>query len=148
MATQKSIAIYALADPRNHLVRYVGRTKNLAQRLRGHGSARSELRLKEWVGALRKRKLRPIYIVLQRVHREDASEAETTWIQSFSRQGLLLNLSQTPEAHGFVRYDLWVSRFLERRLGEESEKTGLPKMTVLCRTVDSGLRTPHRRAES
>lgn len=88
-----SRVVYALVDPRDGLVRYVGVTKNPAYRLAEH----MRMPVKEgqhknnWIADLIKSGLVPIFVFLDSVSEETASQCEQEWIAHFSTLGVLFN---------------------------------------------------------
>lgn len=83
--------IYALVDPRNNAVRYVGRTYEPQIRLGEHfrsGYAANPARYR-WIQDLRKNGLFPLMEVLEGVYGslQDADARERVWIQHFLRAG-------------------------------------------------------------
>ncbi len=83
--------IYALVDPRNNAVRYVGRAHEPQIRLRGHiRSERAATPVKyRWLRELEKNGLLPRVEVLEGVYGsiEDADVRERIWIQHFKNVG-------------------------------------------------------------
>lgn len=72
--------IYALADPLDHRIYYVGKTNNLQFRLGTHIRQRSNLFRKKWVTSLVSRGLLPYIIVLEEVEEIIWQEREIFWI--------------------------------------------------------------------
>lgn len=81
------IIIYGLVDPRTHLVRYVGKTNNLAKRMREHlcdAPRFSHYPVKKWINKLAKAGLQPTPIILAVVPSEQSwQEQERLWISRF-----------------------------------------------------------------
>jgi predicted GIY-YIG superfamily endonuclease len=90
--------IYALRDPRDDSVRYVGRTKNLKGRLQQHLYNKSDGSFvharREWIQEVRSVGLRPVMEVVEtlRAPVDEAliSERERRWIFHFFQQGASL----------------------------------------------------------
>jgi len=81
--------IYALVDPRDGLVRYVGKSDSPKNRLTAHlrdakGSCKCG-----WLSELRAELLRPTLRVLQAVEYGSHSDAERNWIKHFKKNGLV-----------------------------------------------------------
>lgn len=84
--------IYALSDPRDFSVRYVGRTVNLRARLAGHQHPDSHYDPSArfaWIKELRALGLKPVPMLLEECRSEDAAEREALWIERFSGPKLL-----------------------------------------------------------
>ena len=88
------IYIYALVDPRDDFIRYVGKTKNLDIRLRGH--LRCTVGAKAvWISELRDKALLPQIIVLEETSKLKWQGAEQRWIAQFRTMGFnLFNISR------------------------------------------------------
>lgn len=78
--------IYALVDPRTQLIRYVGKTNNLATRLRRHRTENGRSLRHCWLGELRELGLQPRLLVLQLVS-GDWQAAEKKWIARLRAEG-------------------------------------------------------------
>jgi GIY-YIG catalytic domain len=95
--------VYALADPRDHRIRYVGKTQRTArQRLNGHvGDARRGVRkaaVVNWVGSLLAEGVTPEALVLEHVRAcDDAYEREQIWIRRLRCDRLLNHCDRGPE---------------------------------------------------
>lgn len=84
--------IYALVDPRDRRVRYVGCTaKPLADRLYGHVHGHTSLRLVAWLRELRAAGLLPRLRRLATVNGSlhEAEAVELAWIRRYPRSQLL-----------------------------------------------------------
>ena len=57
--------VYALKDPRDGTVRYVGTTHDLKHRLQGHQAERSDSRKSAWIAGLRTLNLSPEMCILE-----------------------------------------------------------------------------------
>lgn len=99
--------IYALIDPRDNTVRYIGMTKDVYFRLRQHVKDGSRLDNKRvWINKLEQLGLSPELEILETIEVEpDKSEdieviaqrREKFWIQEFLKSGAaLLNVSNVP----------------------------------------------------
>jgi hypothetical protein len=104
-ATQKTINmsggriyIYAMRDPRDGLVYYVGSSENLALRSTAHYSSPASMGLRWWIDGLRRDGLRPEIVILEETTTERRWVDERTWIHEYWQQGApLLNDSMRPE---------------------------------------------------
>jgi len=81
--------IYALVDPRDGLVRYVGKSDSPKNRLTAHLRDANGSRKCEWLNELRAELLRPTLRVLQAVGYGSHSDAERSWIEHFKENGLV-----------------------------------------------------------
>lgn len=85
----KAVKIYALVDPENGLMRYVGQTRQryLCTRLAQHWLARGSTPKSEWIRAIKAKGLRIRIIMLDQVSIDDAVRAEREWIRKLSAEG-------------------------------------------------------------
>lgn len=91
-STAATVLIYALRDPRDGSVRYVGKTDNLERRLKHHIATRREKNVRgAWLCELHAAGLSPVMVVLQEVSAERWQHAERRWIRRLAEraQGLL-----------------------------------------------------------
>jgi predicted GIY-YIG superfamily endonuclease len=88
-----SRVVYALVDPRDGVVRYVGVTDNPQHRLNEHiGRTRKRsVKLGEWLAELQREKLLPHFVFLDSVKSADSIKAEAKWIAHFQRLSPLFN---------------------------------------------------------
>ncbi len=94
-------AIYALIDPADQLVYYVGQTRNPAKRLAEHlRTHTSESAKAAWLRNLRERGQQPIMQILETVTGlETALKQEQKWILAFGEKGMpLVNIETQREA--------------------------------------------------
>lgn len=94
-------AIYALIDPRDRRLRYIGMTGRPTQRLKEHVAGdEANQRKQEWMIDLVKAGLRPIMRILEVLPTyEQALEREDCWIQACIQAGLdILNAEAAPVA--------------------------------------------------
>ncbi len=82
-------AVYALLDPTDQLVYYVGQTRNPRQRLVGHFKKRHHQGKKaEWVRSLKQNGQKPLMQILEIVpDKATALAKEQEWIRHFIEQG-------------------------------------------------------------
>lgn len=151
--------IYALRDPRDGRVRYVGKTENIERRISCHLASRDRSPRGRWMADLHKSRLRPLAVVLQEVDVERWQDAERRWIRRLSRRVRLLNGinggggagdrskagARQPKPEDVERIVAWFStedgaRFLQRELamrrlfGFDRTKRGTLGMNI-TRTV-------------
>lgn len=95
-SSTKPIYIYALIDPFTDLIRYVGKSENVGQRLSAH-AAEARRGKKDhknrWVASLLNRNALPIVKILE-VCGEDWKERETWWIKKLREDGCNLTNSK------------------------------------------------------
>ncbi len=89
-------SVYALSDPRDHAVHYVGMSKNPEQRLKQHVR-----NAPKWVQGLLEQGVKPVLQVLESVpDLKTAQEREKHWIHHFEGKGFALeNLVHNEAAH-------------------------------------------------
>lgn len=95
--------IYALVDPRDHSVRYVGKSDNPRVRYFAHlHGPESNLKTYKanWIRQLKSEGLVPSIVILERVHPSEWADAERKWIAHFRNTGARLTNS-TSGGDGF-----------------------------------------------
>lgn len=117
----KTHTVYALIDPRDNAVRYIGITHDVYQRMRQHSRCIGDNEQKNaWIQELQDLQLMFHMHVIEQVSTvEKALERESYWIHHYLQQGIpLLNISGTklpepsqtnvtptrPQRVGFIRY--------------------------------------------
>ena len=99
--------IYALVDPRDRRVRYVGKTRTtLARRLEGHLEKPTNHGMRLWLTELYEVKLRPDIVAIEFVAEFEWEAAERGWISWFRSRASLLNIDpggEARDAHGELR---------------------------------------------
>lgn len=88
----KTYFIYALVDPRNGDIRYVGLSNNPTTRAAGHVSSNRIPQMREWVAELAGRLHVPQLQILEKIDgdRDEARKAESTWIVTLADSGARL----------------------------------------------------------
>lgn len=87
------ITIYQLSDPRTNQIRYVGYTEDFERRNRDYAVGLPHSRaLDRWLTELRTLGLQPLMTPLESFQgtTEEALQRETSWINTFTRQGIRL----------------------------------------------------------
>ncbi len=81
------VLIYALEDPRDKTIRYVGKTIYRAGRQEDHENAawQNNVELKRWQDELKKAGLKPNMLTLGKAWGNKWQQAEMTWIRWFER---------------------------------------------------------------
>lgn len=102
-APEGPITIYALCDPRDATVRYIGKTWNEVARLAAHLEAnQSNLGLRTWVRDLLAAKLEPVMWPLQHVTHAWWEATERHWIRFFRLIGMVYNIEAGGERRAVV----------------------------------------------
>jgi GIY-YIG catalytic domain len=84
----KPVVIYALIDPRNGRIRYVGKTnQNLKSRLSAHILEKSKCHRCHWLDQLKAAGLKPLMAQLELVQTRTWQEAERHWIKTLKAEG-------------------------------------------------------------
>ena len=87
------VTIYALVDPRDNTVRYVGKTSDPSARLAQHiENTAGKGHKNVWVRDLKASGLRPTMEILERVPVAEWEAAERRWIAFYSTRGSVLNV--------------------------------------------------------
>ena len=87
---ERKITIYTLDHPITGEVRYVGKTENLVERLRGHLNTQGTSHQDNWIRSLKKIGLYPKIEILEIVNEPDWQEAERFWIETLRQMGVRL----------------------------------------------------------
>lgn len=78
------IFIYGLVDPRQpEVIRYVGQTRNISNRLNGHTHQRGNGPKAKWMQQLRRDGVKPVAVLLEETDLAGANDAETKWILKY-----------------------------------------------------------------
>jgi hypothetical protein len=119
--------VYALKDPRDGAVRYVGITFNPDQRLNGHLAEQSDSRKSAWIATLRKRGLAPEMAIVESGDGGWSAQAgcEQRWIAHFRPTGKLFNLTsggETGRGRGAERVTYSAECSARRRAGRKPKR--------------------------
>ncbi len=143
--TNQHAYIYALIDPRDGQVRYVGRSVNPKRRYLAHlGISRSDPNehKKSWIRVLQNASMRPILKVLEEVAKEDAPGRELWWIQHGRDAGWNLTNILDGEFLGVMREDevklVLIDAIADYGLGDRSKQLDeltLTELRCLCRKL-------------
>lgn len=88
----KTVFIYALIDPRNNEIKYVGKTNNVKRRFYQHLTEDGKYKKVRWINKLLSLKIKPIMIELDEVLQCDEDFWKTHWISLIKSWGFeLLN---------------------------------------------------------
>lgn len=94
---EKYTNIYILIDPRNNLVRYVGKTNNIKKRYRAHNNITRDksTHKRNWINELKNIGLKPLMEVIDVVYIDDWPYWESYWINQMKVWGFKLVNSTT-----------------------------------------------------
>ena len=81
------VYIYALCDPRDDSIRYVGRTVNLKDRYKNHLRAKWGTHRCCWIKGLKEFGLKPKMTILEIVEESECRESEIWWIMHLRENG-------------------------------------------------------------
>lgn len=125
--------IYALIDPRDNAIRYIGITVNPDERLKQHIWGDMNIRKREWISELNQSDLAPIMQTIETAETEGtALEREAYWIQYYLSQGVrLVNILMTPYTNSQI-----------------SDRTVRGKTTLEALIMESGLKRVSLAAQS
>jgi hypothetical protein len=136
------VAIYAVYDPRDNGVRYVGKTAtSIESRLLYHLAQPTNTRMRLWFAALNNLGLRPKIVVLEWVSERGWDAAERGWIYWFTKAGHLLNADVGGRGRGSIPSASWYAgkRFkkaeaappiIEREARDETDLRDLARVPV------------------
>lgn len=98
MGKHKSVTIYAMADPRNNRIRYVGQTVlELPQRLKEHYKDCKNQELLDWFNELGRLGMKPKMLTLAKANFEDRYFEEKKHIRRAISNGCkLINITNNP----------------------------------------------------
>lgn len=107
------VFIYALIDPRNNEVRYIGQTKNRTIRYKQHKQDQDENAAKhEWIAEIKSLGLEPGYTILEEVDWDQRLKREKHWIQHHQSLGATLT---NQIVTGRARRDIQADKAKEQR---------------------------------
>ena len=122
--------IYTLSDPTSNEIRYIGKTKNMKDRLQRH---MSPCNLKDtwqpktkWLKYLKNNNLKPIMEVLDIGHENNIDDLEVYWISQFKTWGYKLT-NATKGGDGFN----WIGRKHKKETIEKL-KMNNPLRRIIC----------------
>lgn len=140
--------IYALVDPRNHEVRYVGKTRHFQKRIRAHKERMDETRRGIWVKELREDGRALFPVKLAEVDDMHADAAEQFWISQGRLFGWALTntvynnhkpsreMAQEPVAALLdTPDDAPTEAIVEREAEQVPPASNLPLLTVQARSA-------------
>jgi hypothetical protein len=97
--------VYALIDPRDNQVRYIGSSVELEKRIRQHilDSRRADHEgysaCKKWIYSVLQAGYQPIVNIVEITIQESLKDAEEYWIETFLKSGYLLMNSKGSKGH-------------------------------------------------
>lgn len=125
--------IYALKDPRDGLVYYVGKSNNPDVRFRAHlrGAARRRHPSERWIDDLRTSQVTPTLHVIDGGCGDGACAAERAWIAEHRRRGApLVNIADGGNGHFGPVTDTLRQRIREAHLGTRHSEETKRKMSA------------------
>jgi predicted GIY-YIG superfamily endonuclease len=131
--------IYALVDPKDHTVRYVGQTTDLQTRFYAHCNQKENFREAAWISRLGNEGLRPAMVVLTKCKtQEDVDEREMAIIDEYLDKGCdLYNQRKNVRLHFGV----------SRRTYQELQKEMSLRKTTISNLIAMLLRASPRSTE-
>ena len=155
----QKVHIYALVDPQNSQIRYVGKTVNqLSLRLREHiwisRTNRSKCRRAVWIKTLTDKNLKPEIKLLETVDEKHWKEAERRWETKLKKKGFDL-LNDKPTGGGCGRNNKranWTKELIAE-LGKVpdivlAEKLGVDRKSVVYKRQSLGIKASFDRARN
>ena len=96
--------IYALIDPRDNQIRYVGKTKDIKTRLKAHvnNSQNGSVAKKVWIDELRLFGLTPRVFILGQYPDEDGALWEGEWYYFLKRQNCIMLNDEASMSKSFL----------------------------------------------
>ena len=156
---KQKVQIYALIDPRNNQIRYVGKTVNpLISRLREHiwtsRTNRSKCRRALWIKELCELNLKPEIALLETVNESEWKDAERRWEKKLKKQGFAL-LNDKPTGGGCGRNNKrieWTKELIDE-LGKIpdaiiAEKLGVTRKAVNYKRSSLGIKASFDRTRN
>lgn len=118
------VYIYALIDPNNNEIRYIGKTKYKAQRKAYHNYDKSNKAKAEWVNELKLNNQKPIFEILEECNENNWEKKEMKHISDAKEKGCkLLNISKG----GMNRKERKDSEHLNYRIPVNMDLDGMKK---------------------
>lgn len=135
--------IYALVDPRNQDIRYVGKTCHQRKRMVSHLACDGRNPHRDnWIRALLKEGLRPVWFVLEHIVAEAWENLEIEWIAILRDVGEpLTNLTEGGDGpNGFQPSEETRVRMSEAHWGTKNHNWGKPRSPETKRKMSEALR--------
>jgi len=126
-----TIYIYGLYDPRNGLLRYVGKTNNIRIRHSAHTRENGECYKHNWVKSLISLGLRPEIKVLETIENSDDKdwqERERWWIKSSLDSGAPLTNLHSGGRGGFSMHESTKDKIRTKATGRKMSPEAVAKM--------------------
>lgn len=121
------VYIYALVDPRDHRIRYIGKTDNPKRRLRSHMRDAREGKTdhkSRWIASLIREDLSPIIKIMERCDESVWKERECHWITTLRNQYDLTN--STDGGDGFKPSVETRAKMSAAKRGKPAYNKGIP----------------------
>ena len=100
----KIVYIYGLIDPRDNIIKYIGKTINIKNRYADHRNRleRASSKRKSWIQSLRTLNLYPILTIIEECNEETCDERERFWIKHYKDVGNdLKNMTDGGEKYSY-----------------------------------------------
>ena len=130
------VYIYALKDPRDGQIRYVGKTANVSRRLKGHIRDGIISRKRAWLIDLVASGLIPEVEILEIANTENFSQREAAWIEKVANEGCnITNVVFNPNGKESIEQDREVQ---QRYFTDEQEQYLKVFLTEMKRLLHIG----------
>lgn len=106
----ENVYIYALIDPRNNLIRYIGKAKNPENRYKNHcnSSLDKNTHKRNWINSIRKDGLKPELLILDEVPVDNWQYWEVFYISLYKTYGFnLVNYTNGGDGSTFSNRGSW-----------------------------------------
>ena len=119
--------IYALCDPINSNVRYIGKSNNPKKRYRTHISEHGNYYKLSWIKSLKRKGLKPKLIIIDEVNIKDWKFWEMHYISLYLSWGFkLTNLTNGGDGSGLKnKKGYWYGKYRSKETKEKIRKTKL-----------------------
>lgn len=130
----KQIVIYGLCDPETKVIRYIGKSERVKERLSNHLNDKSQTHKTNWINSLKKKGLKPEIIILEVINDESIWQIrEIEWIKLAREIGLSL-VNSTDGGDGVLNISgEGKKRMLETWKGRKHKPESIEKMRIRSR---------------
>lgn len=125
----RKIYIYAIKDPRDYQIKYIGKTIDINRRFKEHlqdSYLKDNTYKNNWIKKLLSENLQPIFEVVEECCEDIWEERERFWISYYKEIGFnLTNMCDGGEGgHGAVRTEKFKLNLKKKRVGEKNPYYG------------------------